>query len=1631
MALPNVIAEQLAQYHDLSQSVERSQYSEDKQTWAEGSGNAGQEITLADQALDLAMKSAAGGLVFFMGPSAIRGAGELSRSTKFQSWQLSGSFSHVNKVSDVFNLKTGKEAMKTLRAVTFRASQELMNITSSDDPQSFWYAGIKKVEQSGLDLPIFDNVVKLFAKATYMSDVLSYTTKRKGKTVLNVSMNALGATNRSRTLDLYSKQLRMNRKKLELLDYLIFEDGDVFAGRLNMYGEVVAAAGPKQRLNKKAARLVDKGLFTEALLGVVEPSLGLKNKKTGATFAEGIGGKEGYVLLAENNMDPELTRMIGRMQNLTRIKFLPGKNGAGTSLADLGLFKGTNLRRYATTALLTEAYGSMALQRTSRLFSELYNQVGDFFEYISPAPKQKIYNFLSKNNLAPRIDHGHGAAMLVRYAGMAAKVAFTLATVNQLGWNMMNGDPVTAGVSGGLQTVGLTVLGAYLGKKVPEVLSDDLGFAPVFKKMAMQITDNSQRRTLVGAGMGAALGVLGMAGVGPFAAGPIPGVANLVARGNEIRSYVGEVLPVNAWRRNVEEMMPGSTGVISSLGVGFLAGASYVAATRGIRISDNLKIGGLSKDVIVEQEERAKFLRAKFRDRENITLADMGNEVREQAGRVLRATKAHEDAYPKLSDKEKIRARRTLDSTIRKIRGDTGGLSTRQTEIVEQNMNSYISSLEREGEYGLLNNPIGKVADVSNFDEIAEHVTDHTYAEAKSKIFASEKNALGRLREAIRVAPRTRSILYASTVAAAAWFVGTGSMGTLERPSELRELNQGKRLEAVRRGQKWEMGQTGYEGTDILYYRPSLTARLSSGAAQAGASGGHGPLMEMALKNFTYKLERENYWTRPAPITGAAFDQVPFIYPLIQPIADLIKKPRLMHVGEWARSDSEGNVKFVERSTGLDEIPDLSIGGLGMPAPYSPYSPSRVLGDFWEQTTSLGGLVGFYAKTAKNYLTGTPGIADQRQELESFSRNMDMASRFYDLQGGGSFLGVPFVSEPIRRFLHKDDLKQYNPIKNAMPSWMPDSFQYGNQYTNTRYGEGEYRMPGKGYVALHTELKGVNPEDYPLLHKMNILGDVAPQSPQYKGYRRQAELMRSSGEMTTEEEKFFYRHKQNVARKATDKGTDAYQFKPSTYDTISGDVTSVDASTMSFTVSGYGGRFGVAGISNDVDALISDYNLSIKQAAKLKTRNEKAFSSKIQVGQGVTVDVAASIGQAVDERGVVMGAVRNNGFNVNKDIREEGRFAKDDSPIADYAMTNPIGKMFGRAWEATTHIANRVAQPIEHIGMFGMSPVNKLLPFRDALEEYESRELYGTEMKGWDSPVAGWIAPAIKSALHNWLGFDFESPGLREKRDTEEYFDKLKYVKYSGLSQAAGMQGNEQLANQYQNIAQDTYVGGTGYVSEERLGNVLGGRESMFAAGFAREMNPGRQQDIIDALPDYKSRLMEGFYMNQDLEAINRAAGSAPMSTYGMDYAADLIVKKQKEGFDVSDPQMVDSAKLQEVSQFFNHRSMPAVDWIGFNPAVDLEDVKLKYIESEGMNYHDFGIYPSRASYMPRKPYIDEKAMQDLNNLSARNGLNGMANAAKIYSSYGVNSYNIQGPNRNQDFVSLTFNEYNTLNPFM
>jgi hypothetical protein len=1785
MALPSFLSDQLKSQGQISNipigdAAERSKSSDEVDTWAPSGGPAAEENTTADQAFrSVVMGSLAYGTYKFL-PTLFEGIAD-QVSTKYkQSVPVIGLDSANKKVGDVLGISTGKGAMSKVLRLGLNSAGSVLSEVDFQSEKEFWYSGLTKLGNQGL--PIFENVAKLFTRATYLADILSYSTVRDSNTpiFLNISSTSLGVTGKQRTIDLYAKQLGLTeaqRKNMEFMDFLVYQNGDVHQGLLSDGG--VLRVGRKIETNVKA-RLVDKGKVTEGLLTILDETLGIKNRATGGTLAETIGGREDYLLLSAGELDVKLGDILQGLGQTTTGKITKKLLGMQQNAPG-----GSRLRKFSNPLLLAESYTTHALQRTSNLMSELSNEVGTFFEYLYPDVKKKLADVGVKGKLMPVIQHGHGFAMLGRYSRLATGVAAGLAGINQIGWSMQNGNPITSTIAGGVQTSALAVGGAMLSARL-------------------------RKGTLPGFLIGGTFGIAGMAGMGPFANGPIPGIANVFARANEIRSYIGEATLLSSWRRKVEEALPGASDPTTALGVGFVAGSVIVHGGRF-----------LSRDTVVEDKQRAQYLRNRFGAQSQNTLSlqnrlvqaemrkedspiarmfgqlsdaesygdevdelsanfyqhalgkaisddevrtenhivnelfqspevrevykqtdsvhyleevpsrrheaalgylvrqeratpyeehdydpsdfdDDGNRIRNRffihseedrkaleimgtAGEEYREkSKEHLDEMIRtgrsndvnllqieevleqenrtlergkreiamrrqgLSQPRNLRERAVVASELKQLKEENEKVIMRrvrpargekpltpaQVERIQGEVISHINDLKKKGEFAALNNPLNKTrGDSSGFIALAERITQFSDEKMKDSLLKGERGLLNRLKGAINYAPRARAIGYATAAISALWYtLTTGLVGTKETPQELRDLNKGKRLEVVRRNQKWEMGQGAYEGDDALYYRPTLTARLSSGATQSGASGNRGPVAEFFLKNFTYKLERENYWKRPTPITGAAFDQVPFIYPFIQPIADLIKAPKLMHVGEWAKGGGDRPVELLERTTGMEETPDMSIpGATPMAAPVSPYSTGRVLGKMWQQTTALGGLVGYFARTAKAALTGTGKIGAERSELESFSNSMDMASRFYDLHGGGSVANVPFTSEVVRRFLFKSEAPQYNPIRNTLPSWMPKNLTIGNPYSSTRHGGGEYRMPGEGYSALHKELKGLDPENYPLLHKLNILGDVAPYSSEYRSALRQSEVMKNEGDMGNEELKFFYRHKQNVKAKKDKREYDNYVFRPSTFETLSGTVTSVDPESLSFTLSGYGGRFGVAGISNDSSSLISDFNMSVKQAAKQRMKNKGAFSEKLSVGTGVTIEVPKNISSAVDEEGIIKAAVSNNGFNVNKDIREEGKFASDRSEIAGYAMSNFIGKTAGRLWEATTHFANRMAQPIEHIMAFGAAPVNKLLPYRDVLEDYEAREMYGTEMKGWESPVSDWIAPALKTAARNYLGIEFESPRLAKKRDTEEYFDKLKYVKYRGLTQSALDQGNTPLAMQYENVASQTAIGSSGWVSKDNIGSTLGGRESLFAQGFASEINLKRQADILEALPDYKKHLMEGYYLNQDLEAINRAASAGPMSTTGMEYASDLLTKKSSQGYEgEQNADQVNTNRRREVENYFEHKTMPRVDWIGFNPAVDLEDVKLKYIQSEGMDYHDFGIYPSRASYMPRKPYLDEKSVQDINNLAISPALTSFADVAKAYGQRGSISYNIQGPSRTQSFIDLNVNNTVGINPF-
>lgn len=96
---------------------------------------------------------------------------------------------------------------------------------------------------------------------------------------------------------------------------------------------------------------------------------------------------------------------------------------------------------------------------------------------------------------------------------------------------------------------------------------------------------------------------------------------------------------------------------------------------------------------------------------------------------------------------------------------------------------------------------------------------------------------------------------------------------------------------------------------------------------------------------------------------------------------------------------------------------------------------------------------------------------------------------------------------------------------------------------NTKIIAGESRLPGAGYASYHPELKGVAPQDYPSIHRYNILADVAPYT--YKLNQAEAAVRReiAGGRLNKEQIAWFQQIRRQVQSKKKKKEFFEYQHK--------------------------------------------------------------------------------------------------------------------------------------------------------------------------------------------------------------------------------------------------------------------------------------------------------------------------------------------------------------------------------------------------------------------------------------------------------------------------------------------------------
>lgn len=59
-----------------------------------------------------------------------------------------------------------------------------------------------------------------------------------------------------------------------------------------------------------------------------------------------------------------------------------------------------------------------------------------------------------------------------------------------------------------------------------------------------------------------------------------------------------------------------------------------------------------------------------------------------------------------------------------------------------------------------------------------------------------------------------------------------------------------------------------------------------------------------------------------------------------------------------------------------------------------------------------------------------------------------------------------------------------------------------------------------------------------------------------------------------------------------------------------------------------------------------------------------------------------------------------------------------------------------------------------------------------------------------------------------------------------------------------------------------------------------------------------------------------------------------------------------------------------DLPSYFTKHFLPGENWVGWHPAVNLEDIKYKVVQNTSLDMHDFNLWPSQGQQIQRKPYI-------------------------------------------------------------
>ena len=377
-------------------------------------------------------------------------------------------------------------------------------------------------------------------------------------------------------------------------------------------------------------------------------------------------------------------------------------------------------------------------------------------------------------------------------------------------------------------------------------------------------------------------------------------------------------------------------------------------------------------------------------------------------------------------------------------------------------------------------------------------------------------------------------------------------------------------------------------------------------------------------------------------------------------------------------------------------------------------------------------------------------------------------------------------------------------------------------------------------------------------------------------------------------------------------------------------------------------------------------NKAINSSPLHATLGAMAFGANVYVNHFTSLKVnkhlktAANVANLLITPGAFAGSLIGYGINLSPALAKKGMYAGSAIWAGSYLLTNAKNPI----------IATSSGAILGH-----------------ALGEFLEK---GTGTKGMKTGALIGLGVSflrnpdfkLDKAFGKWI------PDKVEKRwDLEEYFDRLEYIKYKGLYEKAAQMAYKkegvsikQILNDMEKAEQrnkkkvNRLLKYKQNLSNNYMRNTIYGQQLLNK--LDKEIYGSNKSITIISKPYTKSALaykqamdstMYGLKENASWAQILRALPQGDRD-YFLEFAKEKDPKERKKILKVVSPykrrilqqlwgEKVD--RLQSNESYFKSHKLPSMFWAGWKPKVDIEHIKMKTIQNEGMLLSDFGLYDS------------------------------------------------------------------------